>query len=118
MPNRRWPRDVFRAALFCAALLVIALAVNWWAGGVACFNELRVGMPGREACAIMERNGYKLVGGGGNAMENVLVFSRNKAEPPIVLIIASNGILTGKEQDSVPDYFLQSLSDHIRGYSR
>jgi len=66
MQKRRWPKDVVMAALFCVALVLVAVAWHAASRGAAGYNALRVGMSAREADAVMERHGYRLAGGDGN----------------------------------------------------
>ena len=115
MPNRRWPKDLFRAALFCAALLLIALAVNWWAGYRECYDALRVGMPRPEARVLMERHGYTTVHIEESELISELVYSRGKAEPPIRIAFNRHGVLTDKKRRSWLDHLLISFGNRIRG---
>ena len=118
MQNRRWPRDVFRVTLFCAALALIALAVNYWSDGEACYNSLRSDMPEDEAITILESHGYKRFSGP-YRMHTVLMggahavaYSRGKADPPIVLIVGASGTI-GKERESVPQYVRESFRERF-----
>jgi hypothetical protein len=116
---RSWisPRRVVRfAALSVSAILVNLTAFSWLSGAVP-YSSLRVGMPEEDATAIMEANGYEVIDGEFRHFAVTEVYSRNKLEPPIVLVFRG-GVLTYKERACPPDYFLQSLCSRLRGSSR
>ncbi len=116
---RRWssPRRVVCFSAIGVAVIYASITLISWLSGLDCYLSLSEGMPADEATAIMKRNGYKVIDGEFRHFAVTEVYSRNKLEPPIVLVF-HNGVLEYKERASPPDYFLQSLSDRLHGYSR
>jgi hypothetical protein len=105
-------RVVFLSAVGIAAILILINLASWLSG-LGCYNSLYLGMPENEATAIMQQNGYKVVNGSFRLFAVTEVYSRNRLEPPIVLVF-SDGVLKYKERSCPPDYFLQCLSDRLR----
>jgi hypothetical protein len=117
MHQRSRLKEVVRTAAIGVALVLITLLFCEWFRGEDCYNSLREGMPAEEADAIMERHGYKVIDGEVRHFAVTEVYSRNKLEPPIVLVFR-DGVLKHKERDSGPEYLLQSLSDRLHGSAR
>jgi hypothetical protein len=105
-------RVVFLSAIGVAAIQVLINLASWLSG-LGCYNSLHEEMPEKEATAIMQQNGYTVIGGSFRHSAVTEVYSRNKLEPPIVLVFRDD-VLKYKEREIPPDYFLQSLSDCLR----
>jgi hypothetical protein len=105
-------RVVFLSAIGVAVILVLINLCSWLSG-LGCYNSIHEGMPEKEATAIMQRNGYKVIDGSFRHFAVTEIYSRNKLEPPIELVFR-DGVLTYKDRSCPPDYFLQSLDDRLR----
>jgi hypothetical protein len=111
------PRRVVFLSTIGVVVILVLINLYSWLSGLGCYNSLHVGMPEKEATAIMQQNGYTGIAMGCNHGEVTLDYSRNKLEPPIILGY-KDGTLTYKERSCPPDYFLQSIEDRLRGHSR
>jgi hypothetical protein len=102
---RNQSKGVRLLLLFSVAFFTFTL---WWHvpdREQGCYNRIRVGMPTVAEEAILEEQGFQLVGGDGNA---------DKTEPSIVVIFDGGGTVTINDRCSSMECFLEFI-DLITG---